>query len=76
MNDSARSTDRTTGPTPGSLPAGEQSTLTPSTSIKLALTTIAHLADELCEHLADNQWRAAARIRELAETTLPIAGER
>ncbi|SHM52117.1 hypothetical protein [Streptomyces yunnanensis] len=76
MNDSARSTDHAAGPTPATVPAGEQSALTPNASAQLALTTIAHLANELCEHLADSQWRAAAQIRELAETTLPIAGER
>lgn len=33
-----------------------------------ALAEIANLANELCEHLADGQWRAADRIRHLAET--------
>ncbi|GCD35614.1 hypothetical protein OEIGOIKO_03360 [Streptomyces chrestomyceticus JCM 4735] len=33
-----------------------------------ALAEIAMLANELCEHLADGQWRVADRIRHLAET--------
>ncbi|MFH8405264.1 hypothetical protein ACH4FX_10875 [Streptomyces sp. NPDC018019] len=33
-----------------------------------ALAEIARLSNELCEHLADSQWRAADRIRHLAET--------
>jgi hypothetical protein len=39
-----------------------------------ALKRIAHLANELCEHLTDNQWRLAAQIRDLAETARPTAG--
>ncbi|WP_433547191.1 hypothetical protein ACQPZG_20465 [Streptomyces sp. CA-294286] len=31
---------------------------------------IADLANGLCEHLADDQWRTADRIRHLAETAL------
>ncbi|MFI9228691.1 hypothetical protein [Streptomyces rimosus] len=33
-----------------------------------ALAEIAKLANDLCEHLADGQWRVADRIRHLAET--------
>ncbi|MEU5683636.1 hypothetical protein [Streptomyces venezuelae] len=40
-----------------------------------ALTEIARLANALCEHLTDDQWRLSARIRQLAEATLPHAGE-
>ncbi|WP_157855852.1 hypothetical protein [Streptomyces aureocirculatus] len=39
------------------------------------LTEIARLANALCEHLTDNQWQLSARIRQLAEATLPHAGE-
>ncbi|MEU0166857.1 hypothetical protein ABZ214_15525 [Streptomyces iakyrus] len=39
-----------------------------------ALMRIAHLANELCEHLTDGQWRVAAQIRDLAETARPTAG--
>ncbi|MGX1668511.1 hypothetical protein [Streptomyces sp. NPDC055400] len=33
-----------------------------------ALDEIAHLANVLCDHLADDQWRTAVQIRHLAET--------
>lgn len=35
-----------------------------------ALAEIAELANGLCEHLADEQWRTAERIRHLAESAL------
>ncbi|MEU7576790.1 hypothetical protein AB0B50_04210 [Streptomyces sp. NPDC041068] len=40
-----------------------------------ALTEIARLANILCEHLTDDQWRLSARIRQLAESNLHHAGE-
>lgn len=39
-----------------------------------ALEGIAQLANELCEHLTDAQWRTAARIRDLAETAQSTDG--
>ncbi|MEV0445522.1 hypothetical protein AB0I84_08885 [Streptomyces spectabilis] len=41
-----------------------------------ALTEIARLANALCEHLTDDQWRLSARIRQLAESSLPHGGTR
>ncbi|MEV0370528.1 hypothetical protein AB0I10_11960 [Streptomyces sp. NPDC050636] len=35
-----------------------------------ALSEIAELANGLCEHLTDDQWRTAERIRHLAESAL------
>ncbi|MGB8946503.1 MAG: hypothetical protein WCD21_40655 [Streptomyces sp.] len=39
-----------------------------------ALDEIARLANVLCDHLADDQWRTADRIRHLAETARPSTG--
>ncbi|MFD3511900.1 hypothetical protein [Streptomyces sp. NPDC058657] len=37
---------------------------------RTALGAIAELANLLCDHLADGQWRTADHIRRLAETAL------
>ncbi|MGD3112463.1 hypothetical protein [Streptomyces sp. YGL11-2] len=71
MNHPARANHPTpTRPSPGAT-GREQNPLPAGSSLEQALASIATLANGLCEHLADNQWRAAARIRELAETTMP-----
>lgn len=81
MNHSARATN-TTAPSEPLGPDREQSTPTPDTGTgtgtgtELVLAEVARLANELCEHLSDDQWRTAARIRELAEAALPTAGDR
>ncbi|MGG2460629.1 hypothetical protein ACO0M4_12560 [Streptomyces sp. RGM 3693] len=71
MNTPARTTPSTPAPTSPVATIREQTTPTSGSSLEQALATIAVLADGLCKHLADSQWRAAARIRELAETTMP-----
>ncbi|MFE3185521.1 hypothetical protein ACFXKR_32285 [Streptomyces violascens] len=76
MNHSARATDHTTAPSAAPGTDREQSTPTPATGADLVLAEVARLANELCEHLSDSQWRTAARIRELAETALLTAGDR
>ncbi|MEU5002104.1 hypothetical protein [Streptomyces sp. NPDC021622] len=73
MNDSAPIPGHTTEPT---VPGHEQSTPMSGVGTERALIEIVRLANELCEHLADGQWHTAARIRELAETTLLNAGDR
>ncbi|MGW6021201.1 hypothetical protein [Streptomyces sp. NPDC055099] len=60
----------------GTEPDRGQSTPITDVSSEQALTEIARLANQLCEHLADSQWHAAARVRDLAETTLQNAGDR
>ncbi|GHE11441.1 hypothetical protein [Streptomyces alanosinicus] len=69
-----------TGHTPASSalisPDREQSTPMLGVGTEFVLTEIARLANELCEHLTDSQWLTAARIRELAESTLPNVGDR
>lgn len=62
MTCSARDADNRTPPDP---PATRQSP--PGLTTDEALAEIARLTDFLCEHLADQPWRTAARIRELAE---------
>ncbi|MER6424024.1 hypothetical protein [Streptomyces sp. NPDC001137] len=76
MNLSARAPHHTTAPSTPLGPNREQSTPTPDTGTELVLAEVACLANELCEHLSDAHWRAAARIRELAEAALPTAGDR
>lgn len=76
MNHSARATNHTTASPASHGPDREQSTPTPGTGTELVLAEVARLANELCEHLTDDQWRTAARIRELAEAALPTAGDR
>jgi hypothetical protein len=76
VNHSARTAGHTTPPAAPTAPDREQSIPTPDPGAELAFAEIARLANELCEHLADSQWRTAARIRELAETVLSTAGER
>ncbi|ANP53565.1 hypothetical protein J2Z21_008379 [Streptomyces griseochromogenes] len=46
----------------------------PDVNTGKALEQIAYLANELCEHLTDDQWRLAAQIRDLAESARPTAG--
>lgn len=75
MNLSARPAGHATAPSSPAVPAREQSPLTPGVGTARALDEIARLANDLCEHLADRPWRTAARIRELAETALPMTGE-
>lgn len=72
MNDSAPVPGPTTAP---AVPGHEQSTPMPGVGTQRAVIEIVRLANELCEHLADVQWHAAARIRDLAET-LHNAGDR
>ncbi|MHA7956265.1 hypothetical protein ACX9I7_00710 [Streptomyces sp. L500] len=62
MTGSARDAANRTTPNP---PAPRQSL--PGLTTDEALAEIARLADFLCEHLADQPWRTAARIRALAE---------
>jgi hypothetical protein len=76
MNPSAHTTGHTPASSAPISPDREQSTLMPGISTEYVLTEIARLANELCEHLTDNQWLTAARIRELAETTLSNVGDR
>lgn len=73
MDHTARAA-HTTAPAAHTVPAREQTATTEPTT-EQALTEIARLANELCEHLADSQWLTAARIRELAETAQPTAGD-
>ncbi|EST26988.1 hypothetical protein [Streptomyces roseochromogenus] len=64
-------------PTTSATPSREPVTppeATPDLTAGKALKGIAHLANELCEHLTDDQWRLAAQIRDLAETARPTAG--
>lgn len=75
MTSSAHTTGHTSAPS-GTEPDRGQSTPFTGVSSEQALNEIARLANELCEHLADSQWHAAARIRDLAETTLHNAGDR
>ncbi|MEU9120130.1 hypothetical protein AB0C96_09750 [Streptomyces sp. NPDC048506] len=39
-----------------------------------ALDEITRLANKLCDHLTDDQWRTAEQIRHLAETAHPSTG--
>ncbi|MEV2184751.1 hypothetical protein [Streptomyces sp. NPDC047966] len=43
-------------------------------SLSEALAEIAHLANQLCSDLSDDQWDAANRIRHLAETATTPPG--
>lgn len=43
-------------------------------AVEQALNEIAHLANTLCDHLTDDQWRTADQIRHLAETARTKTG--
>lgn len=56
-------------------PARDQSA-PPDTGLttEQALNEIARLANSLCDHLTDDQWRTADQIRHLAETARTSTG--
>ncbi|WP_159053448.1 hypothetical protein [Streptomyces regalis] len=56
-------------------PARDQSAR-PNTGVtrEQALDEIARLANRLCDHLTDGQWRIAEQIRRLAETARTSTG--
>ncbi|MFF4605188.1 hypothetical protein ACFY12_20950 [Streptomyces sp. NPDC001339] len=74
MNHSVHALGHATAPSTPTAPDREQNTPR-SVDTERVLNEIARLANELCEHLADDPWCTAAQIRDLAETALAAAGD-
>lgn len=76
MTHSARAPETLASTAVGSLPRGQGDPhlAYPGITAEEAFGEIARLADLLCQHLADHQWRTADRIRSLAENSHTTPG--